>query len=258
MSHLNDLQSKLGEKGLSVIGVTGESAAQTDPWVAKHGAKYAYAYDKGNSLGRQLGITGLPGAVLVDPSGTVVWKGHPSGLTDAVVEKHLGGALPKPLWEWPKVAAPVAKAISAGKFKNALAAAQKIANDPEGGEYAGLVEAAIEARATAVEKAFESGDYLRAQQMATLAKKALSGLPQAKRVSEVLSATKRGEAKSVIKLQKKVLKARDEIRKLRSRKKVDEAIDGLRRVAKKGAGTAAERDAEDLIAELEKMAQRMR
>ena len=48
--HLNELHAKFEAKGLSIIGVTSESAAETVPWVEGKGAKYPYAYDKGDKL----------------------------------------------------------------------------------------------------------------------------------------------------------------------------------------------------------------
>ena len=97
--------------------MTGESKEKTEPWVEKHGAKYAYAYDKGTKLFSALKCRGYPSAALVDPNWTVVWTGHPASLNDGLIEKHIGGASRTPVGinaiakTWPSEAAPVKKAL---------------------------------------------------------------------------------------------------------------------------------------------------
>src|SRR5262245_44923612 len=95
--HLNELQDSLGGKGLTIIVVTDEGESDTVKWIAAKKVKYAYAYDKGGKLKRFFGVQGIPHAVLVDATGTVVWDGHPASLDPATIEKALGGALPKPM-----------------------------------------------------------------------------------------------------------------------------------------------------------------
>ena len=68
-----------------MVGVTSEGESQTEPWVESKGARYAYAYDRGGKLSRALGVTGIPNAVLVDPSGTILWQGNPGSLTNELV-----------------------------------------------------------------------------------------------------------------------------------------------------------------------------
>ena len=92
MPHLNELEEQFGGKGLSIIGVTSEGAGPTEKWVAKKKAAYAYGYDKGGALKRELGVTGIPAAFLVDPSGKIVWQGHPSSLSSNLIEEHIKGA----------------------------------------------------------------------------------------------------------------------------------------------------------------------
>jgi hypothetical protein len=77
--------------------VTDEGEAETVKWVEEKGAKYAYGYDRGGKLASYFKVSGIPAAVLVDAKGIVVWQGHPSGVTDALIEKAVAGALAKEL-----------------------------------------------------------------------------------------------------------------------------------------------------------------
>ena len=67
----------------------------------------------------------FPSAVLVDPFGNVVYTGHPSELSEKLIEDTLANVLPSPLGEWPEALAPVAKALRMGHYgpaKRALGA----------------------------------------------------------------------------------------------------------------------------------------
>ena len=72
--------------------MTSESESQTVPWVEKTGAAYPYAYDKGGKVARFFGVRGIPHAILVDPTGKVVWRDHPARLDAKTVEAALAGA----------------------------------------------------------------------------------------------------------------------------------------------------------------------
>ena len=121
--HANKLHDSYARKGLQVIGVTSESAEDTEPWVEDKGVEYAYAYDEGG-LFRELGLRGYPSAVLVDPYGVIVWKGHPSSLSSGVVKDAIKGALKTPAWEWPAEAGSFKEVLATGKLKAAIEAAE--------------------------------------------------------------------------------------------------------------------------------------
>ena len=74
MGHLNDLQDEFGERGLTVLAVTNEGAKPTERFVESTRMAYPYAYDKKSALMRAMGVGPIPHAVLVDPSGTIVWR----------------------------------------------------------------------------------------------------------------------------------------------------------------------------------------
>jgi len=54
---------------------------------------YAVAIDAKDELSKVFGIKGIPHALLVDPSGTIVWEGHPSSLKESQIEKVLTSGL---------------------------------------------------------------------------------------------------------------------------------------------------------------------
>ena len=65
---MNDLEESYKAKGLSVIGVTSEGASDTVKWIAEKGVKYAYGYDKSGKFSAYCGVSGIPHAVLFNPS----------------------------------------------------------------------------------------------------------------------------------------------------------------------------------------------
>ncbi|MEO0454100.1 MAG: TlpA disulfide reductase family protein [Verrucomicrobiota bacterium] len=79
--HLNDLYKKFDQDGLVVIGVTKEKKGVVEPFVEDFkDMDYSVAIDKTGALSKHFGVRGIPHALLVDKSGTVVWEGHPATL----------------------------------------------------------------------------------------------------------------------------------------------------------------------------------
>ena len=116
LPHLNELQEKFGARGFSVVAVTSSTPKQAEPWIQKHGGKYAFGYDKNGELQRAFNVTGIPFGALIDPYGMIVWTGHPGRLADEVVEAALAGALERPVWQWPAELKPLAGLLRAGDF----------------------------------------------------------------------------------------------------------------------------------------------
>ena len=239
MPHLNELNEKYADRGLSVLALTSEGPGQTEPWIEKNGAEYAYAYDKGGKLSRELGVSGIPNAVIVNPAGKVVWQGSPSRISDDVVEGFLGGALATPVYEMPKEASAVAKSLRARQFAKAIAAAADL-QDPTIKES---LEAMVVAQVDALKAARDEGDFLSASETAKRLAKELAGLDAGAEAKTIASELGRdGEAKRVIKGQKAVAKLRGE--PVKRPKDAAELIKKLRKLEDKFAGTAAGRDAE--------------
>lgn len=245
MTHLNELDEKFADKGLSIVGVTSEGTGPTEKWVEEKGAKYAYAYDKSSALSKFCGVTGIPNAVLVDPSGRIVWQGGPGGLTDDVIEKALVGALKTPMYEWPSDASAVRSALAKSQMKKALDAAAKL----EDTTYADAINGIVSGRVAGLKAAHDAGDYLTAVELADSLKKSLSGLDAADEVAEISKAiSSNAEAKKIMKGQAKVRKLRDE--KINTKKDVEELLKAAEKLATQFAGTAAGSEADAFAAEL--------
>jgi len=235
--------------------VTGESKGETEPWIKNHEVGYAYAYDKGGKLSRFFGVEGIPHAVLIDASGKVAWRGHPGELDDALLQKHLAGTLPKPMWEWPASAKPVRAALLKLQFAAALAAAEKVPAADGGAELASGIKALIAGRVAAMKSACEAGNFLEAQDLATSLSKSLQDLPEqadAAKVAADIAANP--SAPKVLAAQKAVKKIRDA--DPTKRKDIDQAIEKLREIMSANPGTYVAKDAGALIDVLKARKQR--
>lgn len=87
--HVNEIHKKYESKGLIVIGLTQESNQVIKPFAKEKKMEYHVGTDKGGKVSKELGIKGIPHAVLINKAGEIVWEGHPSGVTDAEIEKLL-------------------------------------------------------------------------------------------------------------------------------------------------------------------------
>lgn len=211
--------------------------------------KYAYAYDKGGKLARHFGVEGIPHAVLVDASGTVVWEGHPGELEEAKLQSALQGALPKPLWDWSPAAKGAKDALLKHSYKAALDQAAKLKESDGAADVLAAVQGVIKSRVDGLRQDFERGDFLGAQTTAQALQKDLAGLPELEEASKVLSAIAANkDAPRVIKGQQKVAKIRaaDNSKK----KELTAAIESLRKLRQEYPGTFVEKDADELITQL--------
>ena len=98
--HLTKLQQKYKDEGLVIIGVSDESLAKVQPFVAKMGDKmeYTVAIDpKRTTLDqytRPFKINSIPHAFVIDKAGRLMWHGHPGDpilepLVDALLEEEV-------------------------------------------------------------------------------------------------------------------------------------------------------------------------
>jgi hypothetical protein len=232
--------------------VTDEGKKDTEPWIEKKGVKYAYAYDKGGKLKGKLGVGGIPHAFLVDPTGTIVWEGHPGELQPAEIEKALNGALTKPMWEWPASAKGVRASIQKHKYADALSGAEKLSEADQGPVIKAAIQAIIASRVKSMKTALEAGDFLTAEDAATELQAALAGLPEqaeAKTVGETIKANK--ETPAIIRALKSIRAAKAE--DYHSSKQFEKGIDTMKKIAKDLPGTYAEKAAKDFQQDLEKM-----
>jgi hypothetical protein len=232
--------------------VTDEGKKDTEPWIEKKGVKYAYAYDKGGKLKSKLGVSGIPHAFLVDPTGTIIWEGHPGNLKPADIEKALEGALTKPMWEWPASAKGVRTAMQKHKYADALAGADKLTEADQGPLIKAAIQTTIASRVKAMKTALEAGDFLTAQDASTDLQVALAGLPEqaeAKTVGDTIKANK--DAGPIMKAQKSIRAAKAE--EYKSSKQLEKGIDSMKKIVKELPGTIAEKEAKEFQEQLDKM-----
>lgn len=240
---MNELHTKFASEGLSVVGVTGETQAQTDPWIEKHGAKYAYGYDKGMKLMSKVGAGGYPSAALIDENGVLVWQGNPGALTDDIIRGVLPAALDLPVWEWPESAAKARKMFVKGDIAKALEEAAKLGED--GAAVHTALQGVVTGKVAGLETLMKGGDWLAVEDRLELLDDALDGLPEHDQVEAAADILKKD------KVAQEILDAQKKVRKMLSGKIKKGQIPGIQKKLEKIASdlprTAAARDAENGI-----------
>lgn len=86
---LNALHQKYVSKGLVMIGVSEESKEIVASFLDKVPMQYTSAVEGAYSLHKALQIRALPYAIFVDRSGTIVWRGQSSEITEQLIESLL-------------------------------------------------------------------------------------------------------------------------------------------------------------------------
>jgi peroxiredoxin len=91
--HLNKMHEKLKDKGVVIVGISGEAEAKVVPFAKKMKMAYRVAIDNNNAtikayIGEKATI---PFAFVVDKNGVVVWKGHPADKMDKVIAQVMDG-----------------------------------------------------------------------------------------------------------------------------------------------------------------------
>jgi hypothetical protein len=214
--------------------------------VTDEGKKDTEGFVTATSMNKSwFGVSGIPHAALIDPTGKVVWDGHPSALDNATIEKSLVGALTKPVWEWPAAAKEARSALMKRKYADALAAAAKLTEADQGPSIKEAIERLVSSRVTAMKSALEEGNFLGAQDAANELAKSLDGLPEkadAEKVAAEVKANKDAE---------RVIKAQKTLRELRNKpptrsKDREKAMTDLKKIQKDLAGTFAAKEAEEL------------
>jgi hypothetical protein len=238
---------------LTVLGVTGadEDHGKTEAWVKELGVEYPYAYFKNDALSKATEHSAYPHAALIDPKGVVVWTGHPSGLTNGEVEKHLKGASKFISYGWSDEFQNVAKAIGKREFGKAVAEVDKLAAKgvAAAAEVKTSVLGMLDADIADMNKALEGGDFYAANVVASSLDGKLKGLDQESAVDAVLTrlATDR-DAKEILDGQTKLQKiAQGELRK---DKQLEDAIQRAEQLIKKYEGTIVATQATEFVAKL--------
>jgi len=81
--HMNTLAAKYAEK-IVVIGLSKETESAIR---AFKGMEYYSAIDTRGRLQATVGVRGIPNVMIIDPQGIVCWQGHPTNLSESVIDK---------------------------------------------------------------------------------------------------------------------------------------------------------------------------
>lgn len=231
--------------------MTDEGKKDTEGFVSSTGMSYAYAYDKGGKLKSWFGVSGIPHAALIDPTGKVVWDGHPAELNKEILEKHLVGSLPKPMWEWPASAADARSALKKGKLADALAAAAKIPESDGGPAIKDAINAMVQGRVKNMKADFDAGNFLSAKDAASDLVVTLVGLPEKADAEKLLADIKaHPDAEKVMKAQKTVRGILEQ--RLGKSREVEKAYADLEKIEKELEGTYAAKEAKEAVTAIKK------
>jgi hypothetical protein len=253
--HLNELHEKFDREGLTVLGITSESANQTDPWIKANSAHYGYAYDKGGRFSQRCGVRGIPSSVLLDPSGKVVYAGSPSGVTAELVKQATQGALKTPLYALPKELAKVRTLLTKDDLAGAIAEAKAVAAKPDAPAEAAAVAESLQAMVAGLLESADAlgsdGNWLEAKRTLERVQKAGKGLPQEAQAKEKLAALASNQAAQ------KEIKAQTALEKIlamptKKSKEREAQLAQLERFAEKNAESFAGKEAAKRLAELRK------
>lgn len=252
--HLNLLIDTYGDRGLSVLAVLERRPDEAPQWIEERGANFAYAYERGDELTRFAHARTFPRALVLDPTGEVMWAGHAGQLDAEAVAPHVEGGLPRPLFEYPREADRVVKELRRGELGAALEEAQALAADhPElGAELVEGVRGLVRLRVERLRAARQRGDYLEVLDDGDDVARMLAGLPEVDGVEALVDAVEDdADARDVAAAQRTVERLRARIVKLDKKRDADALLEKLARLRDEHPDDHAGIDAKVALAELE-------
>ena len=92
MPFLNSLHEQWAQEGVVIIGLTDEGREAVEEFMRL--VPMHYIVGVGSDSVQRYGVSGIPHAFLIDPSGQVVWSGHPLGGLDRALERALAANPP--------------------------------------------------------------------------------------------------------------------------------------------------------------------
>lgn len=230
--------------------MTGETKGNTDPWIERHEVAFPYAFDPDLvTMDWFFGKYAFPSAVLLDPQGVIVWKGHPSSLKEETIEKALRGALPVPLFELGGYTDELREELQEERYAQAYARVAALESQLMRADLVRALDMLLERRLADVQELFELGDYLAVVERCERLQRSLGKLPQREAVDSYLRGIKGDRSK------KKILDAQRKVLKLIPTKRLKSAqrlkvIKELGKIRERFPDTAAARDAQHAIARL--------
>jgi hypothetical protein len=190
--------------------VSNEPSGLLEKHIEKKGIAYPIAKVKGETAKSIYGVKGFPSSFLVDPTGRIVWSGHPGNLKDGDLEEALAGASFVPQVEGDDYKK-LNKLIRAQQFGAAMAAITKglvKAGDDEGLQGAkASIEGLLKRKVEAAEAASGEGDFGPALAIYSELETLFKGHPAAKEAKTSAKAlSKNPEAKDELAAWKKMVK----------------------------------------------------
>jgi thiol-disulfide isomerase/thioredoxin len=85
--HLIEMYEGYKEERVAFVSLTNEPRGTVEPFVEK--MNMPYPVGGGSNSARAYGVRGIPRAFILDPSGRIVWEGHPMGGLEEALEKQL-------------------------------------------------------------------------------------------------------------------------------------------------------------------------
>ncbi len=238
-----------------IIGVTDEAEGLAKPYTEKNKLEYLIAYGGGAS---GYSTNGIPAAWLVAPNGKIVWKGHPSGLNEGIIEEHLKDVRLRPSFEFASPALKKAgKQLEAGKYGKGISELETVIAGSDDSEAVDAAKAALEQvlkygeeELQAVEEYAKAGFYLegmvKLQQLTALFKGTEIGT-RADEKNDVWRKDKRIKAEIE---GAEAIGAAKELVANRKWKDAARLLVGITR-GKKFEGTKAQKEAEALLSQVE-------
>lgn len=127
MVHLNELQEKYAEQGLSVVAVSKQDRSSVEKFIEEFQPAYPTVCESSDSM-RAYGRTSFPSAFLIDTNGRILWLGHPGELPNSTIDEAIEST--KILPAWPDALHSARKAFLKDKYADALG---KVAKEIERG-----------------------------------------------------------------------------------------------------------------------------
>ena len=162
-----------------------------------------------------------PYAMLVGPSGTILFQGDPRKMDEALITDALPTALQVPLYDCPVEVGGAKTAFHSGKQAEALSKAEA---DPKIKE---AVRAVIDGRVERLREAAKIGDWMSLDDHGGDLADAIKSLPEEAELRELLKELKSNKEA------KKALKAQRQIAKLFAKKITSSKVDGVMKKVEK-------------------------
>ncbi len=223
--------------------MTDGDVENTVPWIERMRVRHPYAYER-NLYWLKANVFAYPYAFLIDPGGVIVWRGHPGKLDEALIEKHLEGALTRPLYAWPEAFAEVKALALEEKWPEAVQLAEKLTTENEElAVYRDAVNQLLRTRVKSLVTLVRSGDYYSAWNRAQALKEALGDHPAVFEIDLAIRALERDpKLHAIWNAQKEIVALR--ARAVSSREEAEAAIAELEEIAKRYPEQLLAREAE--------------